>query len=400
MAVRQLSAIYLAGAASFAVAIAVAHHPDLKAGSAKGASWIALAVHDAAASVNGYVLRPAADVMRREIASVRSGGEPRVEIALQPAQGPIATKKTAPADMRAQRSSPLPPAPDLRPSLIPSMATLAETHPPAAPSNSQVSDPQGIAMPDLPKLADVQAKLHLVPQTSASEASGDVPSGDLPSPSYEEIVRVTHHLRESLTREMLAHFGLFLYVSKASAGPWAQHMYVFARQPAGDLRLLHNWPVSTGREKVEYDPAGAKEPSFTPQGYFELDPKRMYEHHVSGQWHTPMPNAMFFNWVNHGYETGLAIHAATGEDVDLLGTRASAGCVRLAPKDASNLFDLVKSKYKGMVPKFAYDPRTRTTSKDGLLMHNAHGRVEMVEGYKVLVFIEDFGGQNVVAALY
>ena len=47
-----------------------------------------------------------------------------------------------------------------------------------------------------------------------------------------------------------------------------------------------------------------------------------------------MPYAMFFNWENHGYQTGLAIHGATGDDIGLLGTRASAGCVRLSPENA------------------------------------------------------------------
>ena len=28
-----------------------------------------------------------------------------------------------------------------------------------------------------------------------------------------------------------------------------------------------------------------------------------------------MPNAMFFNWEREGVQTGLAIHAATGDDI-------------------------------------------------------------------------------------
>jgi hypothetical protein len=319
----------------------------------------------------------------------------------------MTANKAVLADARPHPKALRSPAPDLRPSLIPSEPVFAENQPPPAPSRPETAfvSPEAksspsIVLPELPKLAEVQTKLHLAPQPSAADVIADPPAGDLPRPSYGEIVRVTHHLRDSLTRDMLTHFKLFLYVSKASAGPWAQHMYVFDRQPDGEFKLLHNWAVSTGREKVEYDPAGEQEPSFTPQGYFELDPKRMYTHHVSGQWHTPMPHAMFFNWINHGYETGLAIHAATGADINDLGARASAGCVRLAPKDASILFDLVRSKYKGMVPQFAYDRRTQTMSRDGMLQHDSHGQVQFVEGYRVLVFIEDFGGENVVAALY
>jgi hypothetical protein len=404
MAVRQLSAIYLAGVAGFGIAVALAYHPALKVAAADSGSWLARATHDSASGLNAQLIQPAANFVHREIATIRSSGEPRVEIALQPVQKKATARKAVLADLQPHRQPLLPP-PDLRPSLIPSEPVFAENHapPPLNPSPAPASpktEPPSIAIPELPKLAEVQAELHPLAQPNTAGAPAQLQPGNLPSPSYGEIARVTHHLRESLTREMLANFGLFLYVSKASTGPWAQHMYVFAKQPSGDLKLLHNWAVSTGREKVEADPAGVEAASFTPQGYFELDPKRMYEHHVSGQWRTPMPHAMFFNWINRGYETGLAIHAATDEDVAELGTRASAGCVRLSPGDASILFDLVRSKYKGLVPKLAYDRRTQTTSKDGMLLHDAHGRVEFAEGYKALVFIEDFGGQNVVAALY
>jgi hypothetical protein len=177
-------------------------------------------------------------------------------------------------------------------------------------------------------------------------------------------------------------------------------MYVFRKQGSGDLNLLYNWPVSTGREVVEFAPNGQRAPSFTPQGYYELDPDRMYKHHTSGQWHSPMPYAMFFNWEVGGMQTGLAIHSATGEDISLLGKRASAGCVRLAPQNAAALFNLIRTQYKGLAPRFALDRRTATMSNQGLLMHDAQGNVKMAEGYKVLVFIENFGGNNVVAAVF
>ena len=207
-------------------------------------------------------------------------------------------------------------------------------------------------------------------------------------------------LKDSLTTEMLQNFELFLYVSKADSGPLAQRMYVFRKQASGDLNLLYNWPVSTGRELVEFAPNGQRAPSFTPRGYYELDPGRMYTHHISGQWGSPMPYAMFFNWENHGRQTGLAIHSATGEDIALLGKRASAGCVRLAPENAALLFNLIRTNYKGLAPRFAYDRRTASMSNDGLLMHDAQGHVKFAEGYKVLVFIENYGGDNVVAAVF
>jgi hypothetical protein len=39
-------------------------------------------------------------------------------------------------------------------------------------------------------------------------------------------------------------------------------------------------------------------------------------------------------------------------------------------------------------------------SNQGVMMHDAAGNLQMAGGYRVLVFIENYGGQNVVAALY
>jgi hypothetical protein len=53
-----------------------------------------------------------------------------------------------------------------------------------------------------------------------------------------------------------------------------------------------------------------------------------------------------------------------------------------------------------LVPKFAYDKRTATMSNQGVLVHAPDGNLKMAEGYKVLVYIENYGGENVVAALF
>ncbi|HEY1710820.1 MAG TPA: L,D-transpeptidase [Rhizomicrobium sp.] len=214
-----------------------------------------------------------------------------------------------------------------------------------------------------------------------------------------QLTRVAAHFGDSLTREMFAHFDLFLFVSKAAEAPIGQRMYVFQKQGRDELVMIHNWPVSTGREKFEIAPNGTVAPSFTPAGYYELDPHRMYVHHFSGQWHQPMPYAMFFNWENHGYQTGLAIHGAAADDIKFLGSRSSAGCIHLAPQNAALLFHLIRSQYKGMVPRFAFDRRTATMSNDGMLMHDRRGRLKMVHGYKVLVVIENYDGERMVAAL-
>jgi L,D-transpeptidase catalytic domain len=205
-------------------------------------------------------------------------------------------------------------------------------------------------------------------------------------------------LRDALTGEMLQNFALFLYVSKAAHGPLAQRMYAF-EETGRNLRLLYDWPVSTGRESVESNPAGRRLPTFTPAGYYQLDPARFFPHHRSVQWGEPMPYAMFFNRIQNGSKTGLAIHAASGNEVARLGARASAGCVRLAPENARRLFELVRTKYEGPVPDFAFDSKTATTANDGTLMRDAHGRLKFGLGYKVLVVIEDQGGENTVAAM-
>ena len=38
-------------------------------------------------------------------------------------------------------------------------------------------------------------------------------------------------------------------------------------------------------------------------------------------------------------------------------------------------------------------------SNEGIILHDADGYVRLAEGYMVLVFIENCGGENVVAAL-
>jgi lipoprotein-anchoring transpeptidase ErfK/SrfK len=81
------------------------------------------------------------------------------------------------------------------------------------------------------------------------------------------------------------------------------------------------WPVSTGT--VDYS---------TPAGTFT--PSRLARVHYSREWdNAPMPHAIFFT------DAGHAIHGSRA--MNRLGTPASHGCVRLAPRHASLLFDLV-----------------------------------------------------------
>lgn len=246
--------------------------------------------------------------------------------------------------------------------------------------------------PSLPAHIDRTTRRRSIPVSSPREQP------IAPLPDRSEVVRVEERLKDNLNQELYDDFKLFLYVSKAANGPWAQQMYVFRKRADGDLAFVYDWPVSTGREREEYDPAGTAMTTHTPAGYYELDPERFFVHHTSSEWHQPMPYAMFFNWIHNGSPTGLAIHSATGSYLAQLGHRASAGCIHLSPGAARTLFNLIRSQYRGAMPRFVIDG-DGTMSNDGLVLRDADGRPEFARGYKVLVFIENYGGRNVIAAM-
>lgn len=84
------------------------------------------------------------------------------------------------------------------------------------------------------------------------------------------------------------------------------------------------WPVSTGRRGHA-----------TPAGSFQAF--RMEKDHYSQEWDdAPMPHSIFFT------KRGHAIHGSF--DTRRLGTPVSAGCVRLHPDNAKQLFALVKER--------------------------------------------------------
>jgi hypothetical protein len=89
-----------------------------------------------------------------------------------------------------------------------------------------------------------------------------------------------------------------------------------------DGEKTYVWLVSTGA-------AGYS----TPSGNFR--PFRMERDHFSKEWDdAPMPHSIFFTMQGH------AIHGSP--HTKRLGTRASHGCVRLAPANAAKLFALVQ----------------------------------------------------------
>jgi len=386
--------VYVAAAGAYAIAMAMGAHPGL----VRDADAVGHSVRATIVAFDDHVLRPdlksaeaAGRTLERSIASVFANGPVKI------AHAPIAPRKLAQLPIvrhHAVVQTQMPAAPE-----APNYGPPAQSPPSSSDVTAQLRGaPAPTAEAALPQTPPPHLKLLPQPVTPPPSSTASLPPQG--PPDAAEILRVQDRLKNSLTSEMVDNFSLFLYVSKADAGPWAQHMYVFQKQENGDLALLYNWPVSTGREDIELNPQGKKLETETPAGYYQLDPHRSYEHYTSSEWGQKMPYAMFFKWEKDHRETGLAIHAATDDDVDKLGHRASSGCIHLSEDNARTLFTLIRSDYKGLAPRFAYDRRTGTMSNQGILLHDAGGKLQMAEGYKVLIFIEDYGGQNVVAALY
>lgn len=378
---RTLSVLYVLGASALGFGMALqAHHPW-----ALGAKQVAEAAPPAigaaagatARAANAHLIQPAWNWTVK----TASDGWARLSERLwpKPAELPKVAAAKTPAAMPPANNTSVKKAPALRPSLAP---------PAANPPPVAVADPAKPA----PKMELATPEAETVPL---------LPAPDTAPPSPAEVVRVLAHLKESLTTELYNNFGLFLYVSKADHGPWHQRMFVFTKETDGNLKMTYSFPVSTGKEVLTPSPDGTRMwNTDTPTGYFQLDPERVYKRYTSHQWGHKMPYAMFFSWEKNGRQTGVAIHSAVGDDIAQLGMRDSAGCVRLAPQNAELLFRLIKSNYKGLTPLFAYDKRTATMSKEGLLMHDKAGNIQYAEGYKVLVLIENKGGDDLIAALF
>jgi hypothetical protein len=364
-ALRILALSYLASASVFVVAATLVAHPQ--------------ASREFAAIANGFS-RMMDDTFRQPDPEYRS---PVVRLTLSPPE--------------EGRSAPLPRTvqpPDLAEADSGASATitiLPDLTPP-------LPEPPKAAQPRMPRAPDIDIARNDAPAPAPLFRVPDPPPSQ--APLTDRATAASLRLKASLTSEMLRNFDLFLYVSKADRGPLAQRLYVFRKTADGDLKLAYDWAASTGRERSEISPIGRRAFTATPRGYYELDPERMYRSYRSVSWDQDMPNAMFFNWERQGLQTGLAIHAASGDDVARLGSRASAGCVHLAPENAATLFNLIREHYRGPVPRFAYDAETQTMSNSGAFMRDSHGHLKMADGYRVLVTIEDYGGENLVASLF
>lgn len=203
-------------------------------------------------------------------------------------------------------------------------------------------------------------------------------------------------LMATVPDDIEGYFDLFMYASKSSRGPLAQNMYVFQRDTDGRLVPYAQWRISTGREKIELHHE-RKVRTTTPEGIFALDPDRFHRKYWSKSWDgAPMHYAMFYDLQNNGNQSGLAIHAAIGKDkIRRLGRRDSAGCIRLLPKNAKELFLKIRTTTKGRVPAFAINERG-STDRWGKAQRDEAGTLILQDGYRALLFVENYDGRDEV----
>jgi hypothetical protein len=171
---------------------------------------------------------------------------------------------------------------------------------------------------------------------------------------------------KSARLDLTQYFPVVVVVNKHENAITGQKMQVYHR---GALKW--EFDVSTGREKWEDAKSGRRYFSVTSVGWFA--PIQMFEKYHSKTWLADMNNSIFFNG-------GLALHATTPDHFKALGKRDSGGCVRLHPKNAKLLFDLVKAEGKGNVPAYTWD---------GQIQRDGRGRIIYREHWNTIIIIED-----------
>ena len=194
----------------------------------------------------------------------------------------------------------------------------AETDPPAEQTESAAATEQTESAPAA--TADEAAhkadeKAESAPAVAADEAAdkADEKAESDQAESDSAADKVKSDKAESDTANKQTGSDILIAVDKGS-----QQMTVWV-----DGIETHSWPVSTGLRGYS-----------TPSGNFSVSSMNKMWH--SRQWdNAPMPHAIFFT------KRGHAIHGSN--ETKRLGSAASHGCVRLAPKNAAELFTLVKA---------------------------------------------------------
>jgi len=261
-----------------------------------------------------------------------------------------------------------------------------------APASVKPESP--VVQPEQPVAAAKSApnvQLAAVATPASPLGATDVTTAEIPLVSKAE-----RRLFEAVPQEIEGYFDLFMYVSKSNRGPLAQRMFVFQRDADGKIIPYAEWRVSTGREKIEIHHE-KKIRTTTPEGIFMLDPERFHERYFSRAWdNAPMHYAMFYDLQNNGNMSGLAIHAAASKSkIRRLGKRDSAGCVRLAPGHAKELFFKIKNTTKGRVPSLAINERG-STDRWGRVEKAADGTLLLQDGYRAILLVENYDGRDEV----
>lgn len=175
-------------------------------------------------------------------------------------------------------------------------------------------------------------------------------------------------------------FRYVVVVNKATTGKDAQTLKLYEYG-----QLIRTEKVSTGRDGFERKGEHhSKRDSWTvtPTGYYT--PNTLTVLHKSsaygGRWSwitggTKMPFAIFFNG-------GIALHEAPKGTENMLGKKASGGCIRLPATLASDLFYRIKETFGVKNPRFNVNG-TGMNDKDGHQMYAKNS------GYSALIVVQN-----------
>lgn len=160
----------------------------------------------------------------------------------------------------------------------------------------------------------------------------------------------------------------------------AQTMYVFKRN-GQQVQLEATYAISTGREP-------RRNVSDTPEGFMRVQwENRNYRSVKYGE------QMAFSLWIESEY--GIAIHQTTSDRCSkLIGTRASAGCIRLCEGDAQSVFQFATS-YGRQTPIVLLDKRTGSPIQLGTdsPIYNPGAQLQdppkVIRGYPVFVRVID-----------
>lgn len=224
-----------------------------------------------------------------------------------------------------------------------------------------------------------------VPDATTSDGSSSTKSrGRLRGQVRESEIAVLRS-NSRIPAELAGFFDLALVVNLAKVGDDAQSLRVLVKK-SGSFRETRRFSIiASNQTELSY--------RLTP-GYYRLDPFRLLNEiqvEYSDRRET-LRYAMFLD-ITFGTASGsVPGHIAIcGTDLDDLHARPHADDphIHLATGDARALFELIRSKYRGVAPEFAWDPAEDRTNRRGILLKTARGDVLQKEGYRVLVVVTD-----------